>query len=134
MRRHLEDLDRIDEFSACGIATKDDIAARFVDQFYFGCEADDPGTVWAFRGRPRLRAIFSSDIGHWDVPDIRKCLEEAYELAEHGEITHEDFREFVFTNPLRLHMAMNPRFFEGTAIASAARQAVVDGEVTLPIR
>jgi hypothetical protein len=31
-------------------------------------------------------------------------------------------------------MGMNPRFFEGTVIASAARKAVADGEVTLPAR
>jgi hypothetical protein len=85
--------------------------------------------VLAFKGRPRLRAIFSSDIGHWDVPDIKECLEEAYELAEHGHITSEDFREFVFVNPLSMHLGMNPRFFDGTAVESDARQAIARGDV-----
>lgn len=30
----------------------------------------------------RLRAICSSDIGHWDVPDITEVAEEAYDLVE----------------------------------------------------
>ena len=43
--------------------------------FYFGCEADDPLVAWAFdrEGQSlgaRLRAIFGSDISHWDVPDM----------------------------------------------------------------
>ena len=32
----------------------------------------------------RLQAIFASDIGHWDVPDIREVLPEAWELVEDG--------------------------------------------------
>ncbi len=45
----------------------------------------------------RLNAIFSSDIGHWDVPDMNDVLEEAYELVEHGLLDMNDFKEFTFT-------------------------------------
>ena len=57
--------------------------------FYFGCEADDPSNVWAFSARAnplgaRLNAIFSSDIGHFDVPDMTEVVPEAYEMVEDG--------------------------------------------------
>ena len=43
-------------------------------------------------GGPRLKALFASDIGHWDVPDIREVLPEAWELVEDGDATEADFR------------------------------------------
>ena len=41
----------------------------FSDNFYFGCEADDRATMWAFDPRMgvRLRPVFSSDFTHFDV-------------------------------------------------------------------
>ena len=51
--------------------------------------------------RRRLNPIFSSDVGHFDVVDMTEVLEEAWELVEHGLITEDDFREFVFANPAR---------------------------------
>jgi len=71
----------------------------------------------------RLGAIFGSDIGHWDVPDMREVVSEAYELVEHGLITNEDFRDFMFTNPWRLWTGMNPDFFKGTRVEGAAGTA-----------
>ena len=58
--------------------------------------------------------MFSSDISHWDVPDIRKCVSEAHELVVDGHMTDEDFKDFMFVNPARLHAGMNPDFFKGT--------------------
>ena len=40
-----------------------------------------------------LNAMFASDIGHWDVPDVRGVLPEAWELVEDGRLTEEDFAE-----------------------------------------
>ena len=50
----------------------EDLRDRFVPNFYFGCEADDPLVAWAFRDDvnplgARLRPILGSDISHWDV-------------------------------------------------------------------
>ena len=39
----------------------------------------------------RIPALFASDIGHWDVPDFRRVLEEAWELVEHGLLDSEGF-------------------------------------------
>jgi len=64
----------------------------------------------------RLRAIFSLDIGHWDVPDMKEVLEEASELVEEGVLTEADFRGFVFTNPVTLWTGVNPDFFKGTVV------------------
>ena len=46
------------------------------------------------RGNPfgaQLNAIYSSDIGHFDVIDFRDPLPEAYELVEDGHITERRF-------------------------------------------
>ncbi len=119
-----EDPNRIDDWAACGIERPEDIRDVFVNNFYFGCEADDPTNAWAFNDKvnplgARLQAIFSSDIGHWDVPDMTEVLEEAYELVEDNIITDADFRDFVFTNPASLYSGMNPGFFKGTVVESA---------------
>ena len=69
----------------------------------------------------KLNAIFSSDIGHFDVPDMAAVVPEAYELVEDGLITADDFRDFTFANAVRLWGTQNPDFFKGTVVA---RQAV----------
>jgi hypothetical protein len=96
-----------------------------VPHFYFGCEADDPMNARAFQGNPydaRLRAVFSSDIGHWDVPDMREVVEEAYELVEEHRITERDFRDFMFVNSVTLWTGMNSDFFKGTAVENAVEK------------
>ena len=111
----------VDQFSESLISGVDDLLDVFANRFYFGCEADDPMNVLAFAstlnpGGVTLAAIFASDVGHWDVPDVREVVPEAYELVEHGQIDEEQFRDFVFDNPVRLWTAMNPAFFRGTAV------------------
>jgi len=129
------DLALLDDFAACGITKAEDILDRFVKPFYFGCEADDPMTSTAFsaKGLPfgtKLKAIFGSDIGHWDVPDMKEVLQEAYELVEDGHISENDFREFTFSNPIRLHAGMNPDFFKGTAVEGAVDAFLVEDAAT----
>jgi predicted TIM-barrel fold metal-dependent hydrolase len=114
----------MDDFAACEISRKEDWVDLYAKPFYFGCEADDRCNAWAFgRTNPfgaRLNAIFGSDIGHFDVPDMRMCLPEAWELVEDELITKDDFRDFTFANAVRLWGSQNPRFFEGTAVAKEA--------------
>jgi predicted TIM-barrel fold metal-dependent hydrolase len=116
-----------DEFEHSGVDAKDDFAAVFSQQFFFGCEADDRGVFRALdgRGNPfglRLNAFFSSDIGHWDVPHLGRVVLESRKLVEKDLLNADDYRDFVFTNPVRLHGRMNPRFFDGTAVEAAARR------------
>ncbi len=120
-----EDPKDLDEWAACAIKTKQDVHDLFVPCFYFGCEADDRGISWAFDTKvnalgARLNAMFSSDIGHWDVQDASEVLSESYELVERGVLGVDDFRDFTFTNTVHLHGKMNPQFFEGTAIEKEA--------------
>jgi predicted TIM-barrel fold metal-dependent hydrolase len=113
-----------DDFSRLGpIGSKRDIREMYAKNFYFGCEADDPTTVFAFdkRMKVRLKAMFSSDIGHWDVHHIEDVLPEVYEALEDGNLTDEDFREFTFSNILQLHGGMDPDFFKGTVVEQAAK-------------
>jgi hypothetical protein len=56
---------------------------------------------------------------------MTEVLEEAYELVEHGLITEDNFREFVFTNAASLHTALNPEFFQGTVVEDAVAQMVL---------
>lgn len=112
----------VDDFAATGINTLDDLLDRLVPRYFYGCEADDRMNATAFDtrilpgGRP-LKAIFSSDFGHWDVADMSEVLAEAHELVAEGIITPLDFERFVFRNPVELFAGMNPDFFAGTAIA-----------------
>jgi predicted TIM-barrel fold metal-dependent hydrolase len=113
----------VDEFAACAIEKPEDVAELFVPRFYFGCEADDPSVAQAFdtRANPlgvRLRAMFSSDMGHWDVPDMAGIVEEAYELVEDRLLSDADFRDFTFANPVRFYTSANRDFFRGTCIES----------------
>ncbi|NNE72039.1 MAG: amidohydrolase family protein, partial [Acidimicrobiales bacterium] len=85
-----EDLATLDEFAEAGIESAADIVAIFANQFFFGCEADDPMNAMAFDDSytgTKLPAVFASDIGHWDVPDITEVLPEAWELVEDGHLT-----------------------------------------------
>jgi hypothetical protein len=69
-----------------------------------------------------LRAVFASDIGHWDVPDARDVLTEAWELVEDGLLTEVDFRAFTFGNAVSLWAGGNPAFFDGTVVEADARK------------
>jgi hypothetical protein len=118
--------DELDEFSASGLRNDDDLAQVFGQQFFFGCEADDNSVFRAMDAKAnafglRLRPFFSSDIGHWDVPDISEVLIESHKLVDEGLLTDADYRDFVFTYPARLHLEMNSSFFDGTPVESAAR-------------
>jgi len=129
-------IDDLDDFGACKITKKQDWIDLYATPYYFGCEADDRMNATAFwKANPfgaQLNAIYSSDIGHFDVIDMREPLAEAYELVEDGHITEANFRDFVFTNAVTLWGSQNPDFFKGTrvekeaaAVLRAARQPVL---------
>ncbi|HLG69105.1 MAG TPA: amidohydrolase family protein [Chloroflexota bacterium] len=116
--------EHVDDFEHIGIGSKQELVDLYSRNFYFGCEADDPATAWAYDPRMpgRLKAMFSSDVSHWDVPDMAEVLVEAYEMVEHGLLTEADFREFTYSNALHLHGDMNPDFFKGTVLEKQAEQ------------
>ncbi len=129
--RNRERPDNIDDFAAAGIGTLQDLHDRLVPNFFYGCEADDRMNYTGFNERAlpfgaKLNAVFSSDFGHWDVPDMSLILSEAYELVEDEMMTGDDFRDFVFTNPVKLLASMNPNFFKGTAVESEAAKVICD--------
>src|SRR5437762_8254184 len=118
-------LEDLDDYFRCKIERREDIRDLFVPRFYFGCEADDPINAWAFNRRAnplgaRLNALFSSDIGHFDVPDMAEVVPEAYELVERGLITDDDCQDFMFANAVRFWGEVNPDFFNGTVIERVA--------------
>jgi len=118
-----------DDFAACRLRDVGDIAELYVKPFWFGCEAEDRMSAWAFLAKhnafgARLNATFGSDIGHFDVTDMTRVLPEAHELVDHGLMTARDFRDFTFTNPVRFFAEANPAFFAGTVVERAATALV----------
>ena len=121
--------EELDDWVRCPMERAEEIKDLFVEPFYFGCEADDPTNAWAFNTKinpfgARLKVIFGSDIGHWDVPDMREVVAEAYELVEGGTMTEEDFRDFTFTNAVTFYGNMNPNFFKGTRVEAEAAKVL----------
>jgi hypothetical protein len=122
----------LDEWARCQIERKEDVRDLFVPPFYFGCEGDDRVTAWAFDAkkqpmRARLNVIYGSDLGHWDLPDMRDAAAEAYELVEKDVISEENFRDFVFVNPVKFVTALNPDFFKGTVVEHAVNKLLAEG-------
>ena len=117
----------LDDYAACAIRAEEDIRDLFVPSFYFGCEADDRLNATAFDTATnpfgaRLNALFSSDIGHFDVVRMERVLPNAWELVVDGVMSRADFRDFTFTNPARFWTSSNPDFFVGTSVEHAVAQ------------
>jgi hypothetical protein len=126
-----EKAEEIDEWALSGVKRKEDIKDLFVTNFFFGCEGDDPMTALAFDTRKnafgtRLNVLYSSDLGHYDLPDMRNAAREAWELVEHGLITERDFRDFVFVNPVLAKTRVNPDFFSGTVVEDAVARLLAE--------
>jgi hypothetical protein len=49
-------------------------------------------------------------------------LTEARELVDDGFMAEDDFRDFVFGNPVRLWGETNPDFFRGTVVEKQAAE------------
>jgi predicted TIM-barrel fold metal-dependent hydrolase len=122
----------LDDWSACGLKHESEIPDLFTRPFYFGCEGDDRMVAAAFDERlnpfgVRLNAMLGSDIGHFDVPDMREVVPKAFELVDEELIDANGFRDFAFANAVRLHGGMNPDFFKGTVVEKAAADLLAEG-------
>ena len=112
---------------ALGVESGEALRDLFAARFYFGCEADDPMVAWAFADQlnplgAQLRPMFSSDIGHWDVPSMEGVLAEAFELVEDGHLDAAAFRTFTFENAVRFYASLDAGFFRGTRVEAEAAQ------------
>jgi predicted TIM-barrel fold metal-dependent hydrolase len=139
-KKHLDELEEglghlsgpglfVDDFARTKIQSGADIKRIFERNFRFGCEADDPMNAVGFNRAinplgAQMRAIFSSDIGHWDVTDMAETVEEAWELVDDGLISEADFRDFTFTNAATMWAESDPDFFAGTVIEAAVAELV----------
>jgi predicted TIM-barrel fold metal-dependent hydrolase len=115
-----------DDFEEGQIGSVEDIVDVFSRQLFFGCEGDDPLTSIGcsealLPKRVPLNIVFGSDISHWDVPDMRRVLPEAWEPVEKGLMSLEQFAEFACGNEVRMLTDANPDFFVDTAVADAVR-------------
>jgi predicted TIM-barrel fold metal-dependent hydrolase len=130
-------LKELDDFAALKFTGKQDWIDLFVTPYYFGCEADDRMNATAFLKlnpfKAQLNAIYSSDIGHFDVIDMREPLAEAYELVEDGILTDDNFRDFTFENAVRLWGTQNPDFFKGTVVEKEAGAVLAEARPALQV-
>jgi predicted TIM-barrel fold metal-dependent hydrolase len=121
--------DDYDEFRTLGIDHEDELRDLFVNTFYFGCESDDRTAAFAYSEAnafgAHLKPMFSSDISHFDVPEMAKVVPSAHTLLAEGLMTTDQFRDFMFANAVRLHGRANPEFFRGTAVETEAEAVLV---------
>jgi predicted TIM-barrel fold metal-dependent hydrolase len=126
--------DNPDEFSALGIDDEEELRDLFVNTFYFGCESDDRTAAFAYSDAnafgAHLKPMFSSDISHFDVPEMSKVMPSAHSLLRDGLMTEAQFRDFMFENAVRLHGGPNPDFFKGTAIEKEAGEVLAAAALT----
>ena len=120
----------INDFALTHVKNKQDIFDRWVPNFYFGNEADDRTIVGALHPKAtpfqqKINALYSSDSGHWDVPELTEPLAETWDLVQEGAITKEDFKALVFDNPYRFYTANRPDFFAGTQVEHKLKRAQV---------
>ena len=71
-----------------------------------------------------LRPLFSSDIGHWDVPRLIDVVPQSRHLVERGLLDDAGYRRFTFEEPVRAHTRLNPEFFTGTTVEGAVATLV----------
>lgn len=121
-----------DEFADSGIGDEEDLAVIFGEQFFFGCESDDAGVHRALDGAGNplgvtLRPLFSSDIGHWDVPRLHDVVPQSRHLVERGLLDESNYRRFVFEEAVRAHTRLNPDFFTGTSMAAEVQTFIAQG-------
>lgn len=120
-----------DDFARVHPRDAAELISLFVPRFYIGCEADDHSVAWAFDsavnpGGSQIRAMFGSDVGHWDVTDVGDVVVEAWELVEEGLVDEEGFHRFMFSNPVLLHTSNNPDFFVGTRVEDQVAELLDD--------
>ncbi|MDH4148201.1 MAG: amidohydrolase family protein [Acidimicrobiia bacterium] len=123
-------LSELDDYARCEISAAEDFVELFTRSFYFGCEADDRMNSMAFNtaANPfgaRVKTLYGSDIGHFDVIDMNDVVPEAYELVDEGLMSDGDFQDFVFGYPVSFFGGTNPAFFAGTRV-----EAAVSAELT----
>ncbi|MGE0387416.1 MAG: amidohydrolase family protein [Gammaproteobacteria bacterium] len=116
-----QDRGELDDFAESGINAGKDIVDMFTRQFYFGCEADDALNAVAFNRKLlphgiQLNAMFASDVGHFDVPDMREVVPEAWEMVDHGLADEAAFKAFTCDNIAAMLRGVNPEYFKGTVI------------------
>ena len=117
-RRQPQEPGALDDFAAAGIQKVEDIRDRFVPNFYFGSEADDPTIAYAFNKKVnplgvQMEAGYDVSVS---IPDLTKVLSDTWSLVERGALTEENFRDLVFTHPYNFFAGKNPAFFNGTAV------------------
>ena len=110
-----------DEYALAGITDPADLDELFVRNLYFACEGTDRFNFLAFADsvlprQSKLKAIFTTDLGHFTSTPQTDLVREAHRAIETGAISPEDFKNLMFGNAVELFTHSNPQFFAGTSI------------------
>ena len=120
--RHDRDADR-DEWSRCGVREEHDFA-RIFENFFFGCEADDPSVHRALDARAnpfklRFQPIFSTTSVTGTFPTSSACCSKVIISRTRGSSATPTIAISFSPIPRDLHMKANPDFFKGTVVEGA---------------
>ncbi len=63
--------------------------------------------------------------------DASSILSEAYSLVDAGLISGDNFKDLTYRNPMNLHLKMNPGYFKGTVVESAADELLAAGDLVV---
>ena len=94
-----------DELNDFALTKPEDIRDRFIPNFFFGCEADDPMNAAAFNPRSKVGA---AQLRHRPLGRPRHARRRR-SLRTGRVMTGDDFRDFTFTNPLRFFTDLHER-------------------------
>jgi len=113
-------LQQLDDFAAAGVSSAAELKRQFVDHFYFGAEADDPTTAWAFRDPHKLHPLFSSDVSHFDVTDMTESWKKRGTCRARNDHRGRLPRVHLRERRAPAHRAQ-PRLFKGTVVEGPSR-------------
>ena len=77
----------------------------------------------------RFDPEFRDAIAAERLKELTAAIKVAQELVDDDLITSQDFKEFMFWNPVELHARVNPDFFKGTRVEAAVDTFMREGRV-----
>jgi hypothetical protein len=73
-----------------------------------------------FQFEAKLKPLYGSDIGYWDVPDMSNIAEAPPPTASSASQTGN--QSLLFDNAISFWTANNPNFFKGTRVEAVVAQ------------
>ena len=82
------------------------------------------GLTWVVNSDPYVAGLAARCDGERPLRVLVAELAEAWEQVEEKLMSRDDFRDFTFTNMVRLQAGLNRDFFKGTAVEAEAAKVL----------